>query len=65
LGSEQPQVIVPPQPSACGPQLGPPEQDTGTHPDVTVSGWVSGVCPAAPELALMLTTVVCGTELAA
>src|SRR5438067_12623878 len=32
---------------------------------VTVSGFVMGACPAAPELAPMSTTVCCGTELAA
>src|SRR5437868_1991576 len=32
---------------------------------VTVSGFVTGACPAAPELALMSTTVCCGTEVAA
>jgi len=38
FGSEQPQVIVPPQPFDCGPQVGPPEQLSGTQPLVTVRG---------------------------
>jgi len=60
-----PQLIVPPQPSGVVPHDGPPEQDCGTHPAVTVSGCVSGACPAAPELALILTVVCCGTLFAA
>src|ERR1700680_2753821 len=55
----QPQVCVPPQPSGCGPHDGPPEHATGTQPPVTVSGCVSGACPGAPELALIVTTVCC------
>jgi len=58
-------LIVPPHPFGCGPHDGPPEQATGTHPAVTVSGCTSGACPAAPELAEISTTVVWGTELAA
>ena len=61
----QPQFSVPPHPFGVGPQEGPPEQEMGTHPWVTVSGCVTGAWPAAPELALMSTTVVCGTEFAA
>lgn len=57
--------MVPPQPLGCGPQEGPPEQATGTHPLVNVSGWDSGACPGAPSVAVMLTTVFCGIEFAA
>jgi len=64
-GVEQPQLITPPQPFDCGPQVGPPEHATGTHPLLIESGAVTGACPAAPELALMLTTAGCGTEASA
>ena len=60
----QPQLIVAPQPSGVGPHDGPPEHEIGTQPAVTVSGCVRGACPAAPEVALISTTAVLGTELA-
>src|SRR5262245_36789588 len=68
----QPQEIVPPQPSGSGPH-GPPctvpprasRQVVGVHPPVTVSGFVTGVSPGAPDTALMATVVVRATELAA
>ena len=68
----QPHVMVPPQPSASVPH-GPPctvpplasRQVLGEQPAVTVSGVVTGACPGAPELELIVTVVVLGTELAA
>jgi hypothetical protein len=60
----QPQTIVPPQPSGIEPHDGPPEQVAGTQPAFTVSGCVTGV-DWPGELALIVTVVVCGTELAA
>ena len=68
----QPHVMVPPQPSARLPH-GPPwtvpplasRHVRGVHPPVTVSGVVTGAWPGAPELALIETVVVFGTEFAA
>jgi hypothetical protein len=64
-GRLQPHVCVPPQPFGVGPQAGPPEHATGTQPLVTVSGCVSGICPVAPSLALIVTVVCLDTEVAA
>src|SRR5207244_9500031 len=68
----QPHVIVPPQPSASAPH-GPPctvpplasRQVLEVQPPVTVSGVVTGAWPGAPELELIVTVVVLGTEFAA
>src|SRR5439155_11757407 len=68
----QPHMMVPPQPSARFPH-GPPctvpplasRQVRGVQPPVTVSGVVTGACPGAPELELIVTVVVLGTEFAA
>jgi hypothetical protein len=62
-----PHVIVPPHPSAIGPHApaGTSKQDLGAQPAVTVSGFVTGVCPGAPELAPIVTIVVWETDFAA
>ena len=61
----QPQFNVPPHPSGVAPQDGPPEHCAGTQPAFTVRGCVNGACPAAPEVALIVTVVCCWTLLAA
>ncbi len=64
--AQVPQLSVPPQPSGTLPQLNPSEEQVaGVQPPVTVSGAVSGDCPGAPSLTLMLTVVCVETELAA
>ena len=68
----QPHMIVPPQPSGRFPH-GPPctvpplasRQVRGVQPPVTVSRVVTGAWPGAPELELIVTVVVRGTEFAA
>jgi hypothetical protein len=62
-----PHVMVPPHPSAIGPHApaATSKQDLGAQPAVTVSGFVTGVCPGAPEFAPILTVVVWGTDFAA
>jgi hypothetical protein len=62
---EHPQLIVPPQPSGTAPQAVTSTQLFGRQPAVTTSGSVSGCCPLAPEIALMVTVVCWGTEAAA
>jgi hypothetical protein len=62
----QPHASVPPQPS--GAEHWPAGRSTqlfGVHPAVTVSGFATVVFAGSPDVALMFTTVVCGTEFAA
>jgi hypothetical protein len=64
----QPHEIVPPHPSGMGSHDAPRagvKQLAGVQPPVTVRGFVSGAWPGAPELALIVTVVVCATEFAA
>jgi hypothetical protein len=62
-----PQARVPPQPSAIGPHVpGVMSRHVfGEQPAFTVSGFVTGTSPAAPDAALIVTVVVCGTDFAA
>ena len=59
-----PHEMVPPHPSTMLPHVpcGTSKHVLGAQPAVIVTGFVIAVCPAAPELAAIVTVVVCETD---